>query len=67
MKSKGQGKKEFVVMQLDDYKNEWKVWSVPVTIKQADYQAKSVEHARLIYQEDQRQADRFDVTNKYDR
>ena len=35
MKSKGQGKKEFVVMQFDDYINQWKVWSVPVTIKQA--------------------------------
>ena len=35
MKSKGQGKKECVVMQFDDYKNEWKVWSVPLTIKQA--------------------------------
>jgi hypothetical protein len=35
MKSKGQGKKEFVVMQFDDYKNEWREWSVPVTIKQA--------------------------------
>ena len=35
MKSKGQGKKEFVVMQFDDYKNEWRNWSVPVTIKQA--------------------------------
>ena len=35
MKQKGQGKKEFVVMQFDDYIQEWKVWSVPVTIKQA--------------------------------
>lgn len=35
MKSKGQGKKEFVVMQFDDYENLWKVWSVPLTIKQA--------------------------------
>lgn len=35
MKLKGQGKKEFVVMQFDDYLNEWKPWSVPVTIKQA--------------------------------
>lgn len=35
MKSKGQGKKEFVVMQFDDYTNTWKEWSVPVTIKQA--------------------------------
>jgi hypothetical protein len=35
MKSKGQGKKEFVVMQFDDYKKEWKQWSVPVTVKQA--------------------------------
>lgn len=35
MKSKGQGKKEFVIMQYDDYLNEWKSWSVPVTIKQA--------------------------------
>ena len=33
----------------------------------ADYQAKSADHARLIYQEDQRQADRFDFTNKYDK
>ncbi|MEI7757680.1 MAG: hypothetical protein WCI80_01415 [Bacteroidota bacterium] len=33
----------------------------------ADYQAKSADHARLIYQEDQNQSDRFDVTNKYDR
>jgi hypothetical protein len=37
MKSKGQGKKEFVVMQYDDYLNEWKIWSVPVTIKQAHF------------------------------
>jgi len=37
MKYKGQGKKEFVVMKLDDYINEWKVWSVPVTIKQAHF------------------------------
>jgi hypothetical protein len=35
MKSKGQGKKEFVVMQYNDYLNEWQAWSVPVTIKQA--------------------------------
>jgi hypothetical protein len=35
MKSKGQGKKECVVMQFDDYTNTWKQWSVPVTIKQA--------------------------------
>ena len=33
----------------------------------ADYQAKSADHAKLIYQEDQRQADRFDVTNRIDR
>jgi hypothetical protein len=37
MKSIGQGKKEFVVMHFDDYTNEWKVWSVPLTIKQAFY------------------------------
>jgi hypothetical protein len=35
VKSKGQGKKEFVVMQYNDYINEWQAWSVPVTIKQA--------------------------------
>lgn len=35
MKLKGQGKKEYVVMQFDDYINEWKTWSVPLTIKQA--------------------------------
>jgi hypothetical protein len=35
MKSKGQGKKEFLVMQYDDYANVWRPWSVPVTIKQA--------------------------------
>jgi len=33
----------------------------------ADYQANSAEKARLIYQEDQYQSSRFDVTNKYDR
>jgi hypothetical protein len=33
----------------------------------ADYQAKSADHAKLIYQEDQRQSDRFDVTNRIDR
>jgi hypothetical protein len=35
MKSKGQGKKEWVVMQFDDYANQWRQWSIPVTIKQA--------------------------------
>ena len=35
MKSIGQGKKEFVVMQFDDYTNQWRTWSVPLTIKQA--------------------------------
>jgi hypothetical protein len=35
MKSKGQGKKEWLIMQYDDYLNEWKAWSVPLTIKQA--------------------------------
>ena len=33
----------------------------------ADYQAKSADHAKLIYLEDQHQADRFDVTNRIDR
>jgi hypothetical protein len=33
----------------------------------ADYQAKSADHAKLIYLEDQRQSDRFDVTNRIDR
>lgn len=33
----------------------------------ADYQAKSAEHAKLIYEEDQRQSDRFDITNRIDR
>ena len=37
MKSKGQGKKEWVVMQFDDYANQWRQWSIPVTIKQAYY------------------------------
>jgi hypothetical protein len=33
----------------------------------ADYQAKSATHAKLIYQEDQHQSSRFDVTNRIDR
>jgi hypothetical protein len=33
----------------------------------ADYQAKSAAHAKLIYQEDQYQSSRFDVTNRIDR
>ena len=32
----------------------------------ADYQAKSADYARLIYEEDQNQSSRFDYTNKYD-
>ena len=33
----------------------------------ADYQAKSAAQAKLIYQEDQHQSSRFDVTNRIDR
>jgi hypothetical protein len=35
MKIKRQSKKEFVIMHFDDYLNEWKVWSIPLTIRQA--------------------------------
>jgi len=37
MKRKGQGKKEWVIVHFDDYVNEWKVWSKPLTTKQAQF------------------------------
>lgn len=37
MKFKGQGKKEYLVYRLDDYANDWVVYSVPVTIGQANW------------------------------
>lgn len=35
MKRKGQGKKEYLVFKFDDYTNEWREFSKPVTINQA--------------------------------
>jgi hypothetical protein len=32
-----------------------------------DYEAKDAAHARLIYEEDQKQSSRFDFTNRIDR
>lgn len=37
MKRKGQGRKEFVILHFDDYENKWKIWSKPLTIKQASF------------------------------
>jgi len=35
MKRKGQGKKNYLLMKFDDYLNEWRVFSHPVTINRA--------------------------------
>jgi len=35
MKYRGQGKKEYLVIKFDDYLNNWRVFSKPVTIGQA--------------------------------
>jgi len=35
MKYQGQGKKEYIVIKFDDYLNDWRVFSKPVTINQA--------------------------------
>lgn len=35
MKYKGQGKKEYIVIKYDDYLNDWRAFSKPVTIGQA--------------------------------
>ena len=35
MKRKGQGKKEYLVFKFDDYDNQWREFSKPVTIGQA--------------------------------
>ena len=35
MKYQGQGKKDYIVIKFDDYLNDWRVFSKPVTINQA--------------------------------
>lgn len=35
MKYQGQGKKEYIVIKFDDYLDDWRAFSKPVTIGQA--------------------------------
>jgi len=35
MKYAGQGKKEYIVIKFDDYLNDWRAFTKPVTINQA--------------------------------
>lgn len=35
MKYKGQGKKDYIVIKFDEYLNDWRAFSKPVTINQA--------------------------------
>lgn len=35
MKYKNQGKKDYIVIKFDEFINDWKVFSKPVTINQA--------------------------------
>lgn len=35
MKYKSQGKKDYIVIKFDEYLNDWKAFSKPVTINQA--------------------------------
>ena len=35
MKYKGQGKKDYIVIKFDDFLNDWREFSKPVTINQA--------------------------------
>jgi hypothetical protein len=50
MKSKGQGKKEYLVMKFDDYLNAYRAFSKPVTLNQAVWIVQDAPALKLIVQ-----------------